>query len=133
MSNPSTADLAIAVKQARAILTSGFKTAVLTRQRETTQDREAKGSLWVSRVTLPAPAEDDARQIIFNAIETLGIGNEQYTRPTTEAVKAQWTGYRAGVSAMEPEPNVSEAEKFCGLMKEVECPITILYTYGGAH
>lgn len=42
----------------------------------------------VSRVTMPAPAEDDARQVIFNAIDALGKGDEQYTRPITEAVKA---------------------------------------------
>ncbi|MCJ1264463.1 hypothetical protein MMC22_004335 [Lobaria immixta] len=133
MSKPSKADLATAVKQARANLTAGLRTPVLTRQRETNQDREAIGSLWVSRVTFSAPAEDDARQIILNAIDILGRGDEQYTHPTTEAVQAQWTGYRAGVSGTEPEPDVSEAEKFGCLMKEVKCPVTILYMYGGAH
>lgn len=133
MSNPSLADLASAVKHARAISIAGFQKAVLTRQRETTLDRKAKGSVWVSRVTLPAPAEGDARQLIFNAIDILGRGDEQYASPKTEAIKAQWIGYRAGVSELEPEPDVSEGEKFCCLMKEVESPITILYMYGGAH
>ena len=133
MANPFKADLAAAVKQARTSLMAGLGTAVVERQRETTQDREARGSVWVGRVKFPAPAEDDARQLIFDAIRTLGRGDEKYASSRIEDVRAQWTGYRAGVSPSECEPIVSEAKKYMCLMKEVHCPMTILYVYGGAH
>ena len=125
--------LAARVKQARAAVTTRLSTAVATSQRETTSDREAKGPSWVSRVTFSPPQEHDVLQVIADAIETLGTGDEKYVCPTLEPVHAQWTGFRAGVSKQEPEPKVTEEEKYHYVMKEVENPITVLYAYGGLH
>lgn len=133
MPNPSTADLATTVKQARTAMTTRLSTAICKLQQQTTRDREAKGPMWVSRVVLPAPREDDARQTVCDAIKILGGGDEQYICPTTEDVRAQWVGHRAGVSNAEHEPVMSEAEKFRCLMREVECRTTLLYMHGGGH
>lgn len=110
-----------------------LNTPVGTLQRETKGDREAKGPSWVSRVTLLAPVENDACQIVLDAIEHLGSGNEQYTLPALDNVCAQWTGFRAGVAENEPEPKFSEADKFIRLTKEVRTPTTVLYAHGGGN
>ncbi len=133
MTTISKSELAVAVKRARDMMLSGMSGPVTKRQRETAADREAKGPSWVSRVTFPAPPEDDVRQLICDAVSALGVGDEKYTIPVIENVQAQWTGFRAHVPRMEPEPLISEVEKFDCLMREVSCPITILYAYGGAH
>ena len=73
-------DLRNRIRAIRELTTARMlSTAVSTLQRETKGDREAKGPSWVSRVTLPAPAENDACQMVVDAIERLGTGNEQYT------------------------------------------------------
>lgn len=129
----SKSELAIAVKRARDMMVIGMSGPVSKRQRETATDREAKGPSWVSRVTFPAPQEDDVLESIRDAVVALGVGDEKYTTPAIDSVGAQWTGFRANVPKMEPEPMILEAEKFECLMKEASCPMTILYVYGGAH
>ncbi|KAL9011920.1 MAG: hypothetical protein Q9173_003280 [Seirophora scorigena] len=125
-------DLGDAIKVVRTFLTARMLgTPVGTLQRETSADREASGPCWVSRVVLSAPVEQDALNIILDAVKGLGDGNERYTTPVIDNVRAQWTGYRANVQKDEPEPNISEIEKFHHLQEEVKNPITILYLHGG--
>ncbi|KAI4287400.1 MAG: hypothetical protein L6R35_003342 [Caloplaca aegaea] len=130
----SDGDLSDAIKIIRTFVTARILgTPVGTLQHETSADREARGPCWVSRVVLPAPVEKDALDIILDAVKGLGVGNERYTTPVVENVRAQWTGYRAGVPNDESEPNISEIEKFHRLQGEVENPITILYLHGGSN
>ena len=102
-------------------------------QRETSVDRKAKGPSWVSRVTLPAPTDTDIFQLLLDATRFLGDGNEKLRAPTLDSVQAQWTGFRAGVSKSEPEPKISETEKFSCLEKETQSTTTILYFHGGSN
>ncbi len=95
------------------------------------KDPGVKGPLWISRVTMPAP-EDDVRQALFRAIDGLKEGAETYTVPELKSVEAEWTGYRANVSANAPEPSITEGEKYLNLMKEVSSSVTVLYLHGGA-
>ncbi|KAI4220723.1 MAG: hypothetical protein LQ349_008016 [Xanthoria aureola] len=105
-------DLTDAIKTIRTVLTARMlATPVGTLQRET--------------------GEPDALDLIIGAVKGLGNGNEQYTIPTIENVRAQWTGHRVGVTKHEPEPNISESEKFLHLKEETKSPITILYMHGG--
>ncbi|KAL9117315.1 MAG: hypothetical protein Q9187_006151 [Circinaria calcarea] len=127
MADPTRADLAAAVKRARAMFAAGTKTAIATRQRETTIDRDAKGPSLVSRVVFPAPAEDGPRQVVLDAINTLGVGDERYKCPALVDVRAQWTGFRSGVPKDEPEPAMSEAEKFLLLIDEVRCNFFLFF------
>ncbi len=60
-----------------------------------------KGPSWVR---LPAPPEDHVRQLIYDAVSALGVGDEKYTIPVIENMQAQWTGFRAHVPRMESGP-----------------------------
>lgn len=82
---------------------------------------------------MPAPAEDDLRQLLFNTIDELKECGEEYTQPSPRPLEAEWTGYRAGASRDSPEPAISEQEKYANLMKEVSNDTTVLYFHGGAY
>lgn len=135
MAKSSRTELAALVKKGRALMAQGLVTPVVLRQQQTTGDRAAKGRVWVSRVTFPAPVEDDVRQIVLDVIEELVPGSKDkiYPHPTLANVQAQWTGFRSGVTLKEPEPAISEEEKFSNMMREVHNPTTVLYMYGGGH
>ena len=96
-------------------------------------DPEVKGPSWVSRTSFPAPKDDTngPQSLLERAIEVLGDGKGQYTRPSVEDVDARWTGHRPGVGEDEAEPSASEQQKYRGLMKDVRSPLTIMYFHGG--
>jgi len=112
---------------------SGKPQGLQKMQTMTLKDSGVKGRMWISRYTSPNPADDDARQLLFRAIDDMKEGGETYTQPEYEPVYAEWTGYRADVTKDAPEPQISEAEKYESLMKEVTSDVTILYFHGGAH
>ena len=97
------------------------------------KDPGVKGRMWVSKITLPPPPEDDVLQHVFSAIAALGNGKEAYTKPALEPVGAEWLAYRGGVSDTELEPSMAEQEKYNSLMGEVKNRITILYFHGGSN
>ena len=108
-------------------------TPITKMQRLTTKDAGVKGRIWVSKVSLRNPDEDDARQLVFKAIEEMGDGTEKWTKCDMHAVEGEWQGSRAGVSDTEPEPTgLSEKEKYAKLMAEVTSKVTLLYFHGGA-
>ena len=133
MESPTRDDLASAVHSARKAMRGSFWQPVLKRQEETTKDREARGPCWVSRLTFPAPAEPDVCQLLLATIECLGTGKEAFSCPELVDVPVHWVGRRRGVDKNASEPNISESRKFEALNGEVETPLTIMYTYGGAH
>lgn len=102
-------------------------------QLQSAKDRPADGPVWASRVTFPPP-ENAIRQALLNGIEALssdGLGT--FTSPSLVQVKAEWTGYRKGVSPTSPELDISEPQKYQNLMKEVSSNITLLYVHGGGY
>ncbi|KAH8732552.1 acetyl-hydrolase [Phaeosphaeriaceae sp. PMI808] len=102
-------------------------------QRLTTKDPGVKGKIWASKVKLAIPEEDDVRQLMFKAINDMGTGAEQWTKPNTRPLEAEWNGYRAEAKDDEPEPTgLSEQEKYDAMMKETKSKVTILYFHGGA-
>lgn len=102
-------------------------------QRLTTKDPGVKGKVWVSKVKLDVPEEDDVRQLVFKAIDDMGTGQEQWTKPETRPLEAEWNGYRADAKPEEPEPAaLSEQEKYENLIKETSSKVTMLYFHGGA-
>lgn len=133
MSEKSKRKLALEVEGIRAVLTAGMPLPITVQQQLSQGDRKGAGPCWVSRVTFPAPHENSLCELVRGAIEELGEGGEEYTMPALEPVHAQWTGFRANVSAKEPEPSISETDKYKCMMKEVTSPVTILYMYGGGH
>lgn len=122
----------LTIKIIREVL-NGEPWSISKQQKGTLKDPGVKGRMWISRVTMPAPTEDDLRQALFKAIDDMNEGDETYTRPTLEPVEAEWTGYRANVAKDAPEPSISEEEKYQNLMKEVTSDVTILYFHGGAY
>lgn len=99
----------------------------------TCRDPGVKGKIWVSKVKLEVPEEDDARQLVFKAIEEMGTGDEQWTKPDSRPLEAEWNGYRTGARDDEVEPSdLSEKEKYESLVKETSSKVTILYFHGGA-
>lgn len=89
--------------------------------------------MWISKVVLQKPEENDVREALVKAIEGLKEGGETYTLPVLKPVEAEWTGYRSDVDANAPELDISEEEKYENLMKEVKSDVTILYFHGGAY
>ncbi|KAK0117748.1 hypothetical protein ONS95_012074 [Cadophora gregata] len=105
-------------------------------QRMSLKGPEVKGRMWVSRITMPKPQEDDVRQKLFKAMQGLreeGDGEGGYTEPELRAVEAEWVGYRAGATKANVELKIPEKQKYEELMKEVQSPTTVLYFHGGAY
>lgn len=108
-------------------------TPITKLQHLTTKDAGVKGKVWVSKVQLKTPEEDDARQLVFKTVQDMGDGTEKWAKCDMHAVEGEWTGGRAAVSDTEPEPTgLSEAEKYAKLMEEVTSKVTLLYFHGGA-
>jgi acetyl esterase/lipase len=106
---------------------------ILKIQGLTTKDPGVKGKVWASKVKLASPEEDDVRQLLFKAINDMGTGDEQWTKPDTRPLEAEWNGYRAAARDDEPEPSgLSEQEKYDAMVKETTSKTTILYFHGGA-
>ncbi|KAF1932581.1 acetyl-hydrolase [Didymella exigua CBS 183.55] len=103
-------------------------------QRLTTKDPGIKGKVWVSKVKLNVPEEDDVRQLLFKAIEDMGTGKEQWTKPENRPLEAEWNGYRAQAPDPKAPQSADRDEKaeYANLMKEVSSRVTLLYFHGGA-
>lgn len=123
-------------------------------QRLTLKDPGIYGRKWVAKTTFPVPSNEkdeegqcNVRKLLWVAFDRLcergdgdgddkngaGLEEETFTRPELRPVEVEWTGYRAGVAVREPQPEVSELEKYRLLMREVESDVTILYLHGGAY
>jgi acetyl esterase/lipase len=100
----------------------------------TTKDPGIKGNVWVSKVKLDVPEEDDVRQLLFKAIEDMGTGEEQWTKPESRPLEAEWNGHRAQAPDPKASQSVERDEKaeYANLMKEVTSKVTMLYFHGGA-
>jgi acetyl esterase/lipase len=112
---------------------TGKPKSLSSSQSATLRDPGVTGKKWISRYTIPKPEEDDVRQQLFKAIDDLGDGTEIYTKPDLLPVEVEWTGYRAEAGDYDPEPDISEDEKYANLMSEVTSDVTILYFHGGAY
>lgn len=102
-------------------------------QKISMKDLGVKGAMWISKVTFPRPAEAEVLGALLKAIDYHKNGDETYKVPELADVEAEWTGFRGGVDANAPSPDVSEEENYQHLMAEVGEDITILYFHGGAY
>lgn len=109
-----------------------FSMPVGKQQKGSMRDPGIKGPMWVSKVTLAQP-ENDVQEAVFKVIEDLKQGGETYEIPGVGPVEAEWTGHRRDVGKNEPQPDISEEEKFRELRKEAPADMAILYFHGGAH
>ncbi|KAL8733058.1 MAG: hypothetical protein Q9181_003729 [Wetmoreana brouardii] len=117
----------------RSLLDSPEPTPLLKQQRWSLKDPGIRGKMWISKVTLAKPQEEDIRDILVEAIDSMKEGKGRYTIPPIVPVEAEWTGYRGNVRHDRPRLDLSEVQHYEKLMSEVTSPVTILYFHGGAH
>ncbi|KAL1617055.1 hypothetical protein SLS54_008050 [Diplodia seriata] len=119
----------------RSELSKNPPPTITEQQNTTTRIPEVKGPMWVSKVTMPAPPEDDVLQKLLQAINDMKTtGTEQYTVPPLLPVSGEWHGHRANAAKDAPEPaGLSEADKYARLMQEAGSDAVVLYFHGGAY
>ncbi|KAL9602359.1 MAG: hypothetical protein Q9219_001925 [cf. Caloplaca sp. 3 TL-2023] len=117
----------------RSILDNPEPVSLLKQQKWSLKDPGIKGKMWISKVTMAKPEEEDIRDTLIEAIDSLNDGKGTYTKPDIIPVEAEWTGYRANVRHDRPRLDLSEAQHYERLMAEVTSPVMILYFHGGAH
>jgi hypothetical protein len=104
------------------------------KQRESSRYIPARGPVWISRVTFPAPSNTSLRDALYSVIEVLKEDCHRIT-PAEETplldVGVEFIGVRRGVANDEFEPDISELEKLQALEKECTNDMTILYIHGG--
>ena len=98
-------------------------------------DRGATGPIWVSRTSLPAPPESDARERLSDVLEQLGEGTERIDAPqyAPTPIHLEWTARRVGTNNPKAqEAKISEAEKYRKLVEDNGEGTTVLYLQGGS-
>lgn len=109
-----------------------FYAPVSIQQAISAADSPATGPVWASRTTFPAPKDNALLTAVMEAIIDLGDGSStDLISPSLADVKVQWSGYRVGAKQNDTEPDISEKEKYRGLMKDTRSETTILYVHGG--
>ncbi len=105
---------------------------VTVQQRENQKDYGDGGfPLWISRVSMLPPEDDDVLQSLIHIIIHLGDGVEAFHEPTLNAVEGEWVGYRRSSGEDgERSPGV-ERSKFESLMGDVTDGLTMLFVHGG--
>ena len=122
----------LVIKTLRAMLAPHHPTPISKQQKSSLYDPGIKGNMWISKVTLPVPPQDDLVNLLNQAVEDLKQPSEIYTPAPMAAVEAEWTGYRANVDQHRPRPDLSERQHYSKLMSEVRSDTTLLYFHGGA-
>ncbi|KAM0341872.1 hypothetical protein ACHAPU_009808 [Fusarium lateritium] len=124
---------AIIIACLRVILLPKTPRSISTTQRVTLRDPGVKGRIWVSNYTSPQPPETSIRDALIAALEHVGGPACQVPELDITQVEAEWTGYRIDVARDAPLPDVSERERYHGMMRECKRPTTVLYLHGGAY
>ena len=115
-------------------LCSSKPTPISKQQRSSLRDFGIKEPTWISKVTLPPPAEaQELLDLLVSAVDALKEGSERYEIPSISPVEAEWTGYRPKAHAKQPRPDLSEAQHYAKLMSDTTSDETILYFHGGAY
>ncbi|KAI1265340.1 alpha/beta hydrolase fold-domain-containing protein [Xylariaceae sp. FL1019] len=118
----------------RAVL-HGPRRPLKQTQALTLLDPGVKGRIWISRVTAPIPPETGIRDVLLDVIHAMSetpLNEWSFGIPDLVPVEAEWTGYRAGVKADEPLPEISEEDRYEKMMAECRNKATVLYMHGGA-
>jgi hypothetical protein len=98
----------------------------------TQKDSQAKGPMWVIRTKFEKEdGRDNIRQVVKEALDCLAPCEASVGEFTVDNVKAQWTSFNPSAGEGEPEPSVSEQEKYDSMMKDITTDIVVLYAHGG--
>ena len=152
--NPSKSEILKSVQKVRKSRLQHMWKPFSVRQALTTKDKPVRGPIWVSRTEFRIDSiedqddekgnnnthsdndDNDIAQVVADAIRDLAFDDngrhENYSMPAVKSVPVEWVGWRANVwSSSDPEPSLSERDKYDNLMKEVSRPLTTLYVFGG--
>lgn len=108
------------------------KQTISEQQKGSLKTSAIKGPVWVANFSLPSPPEDDIRRVLLEVIDKFNDQRVSYTRPISTPVELEWVGFRKGVGKDEPQPQISELEKYKGLMGDVTGSGVVFFVYGGA-
>jgi hypothetical protein len=98
----------------------------------TAKDTQAKGPMWVSRTTFDKMEDSKGlKDAVVKALDNLAPGKERVGDFTIEDVNVQWTSFKRSGREKEPEPPISEQDKYDGMMKDITTDTVILYAHGG--
>ncbi|KAK2004938.1 hypothetical protein LX36DRAFT_563258 [Colletotrichum falcatum] len=109
--------------------------SITSTQKLANRNSGVKGRIWVSTYTSSVP-ETDVRDALAEAIQSLRTPDTpeiDLRLPDIVPVEGEWTGYRAGATSEERQPQIGEKEKYENLQQEVTSPLTVLYFHGGAY
>ncbi|KAK1981977.1 alpha/beta hydrolase fold-domain-containing protein [Colletotrichum cereale] len=109
--------------------------SITSTQKLANRNSGVKGRIWISTYASSVP-ETDVRDALIGAIQSLRMPDTpeiDLRLPDVVPVEGEWTGYRAGATGEERQPNIGEKEKYENLQKEVTSPLTVLYFHGGAY
>ncbi|KAF1836191.1 lipase/esteras-like protein [Decorospora gaudefroyi] len=105
---------------------------VSMQQFATTKDTQARGPMWVSRTVFSKPKDPtELKAVVREALGDLAPGRERVGDFSIDDVKVQWTSFKPSSRAKEPEPSISEQEKYGGMMQDITTDIVALYAHGG--
>jgi len=107
-------------------------TTISEQQKKSLKTPRIKGPIWVSKFKLQPPPEDSIRTLLLEVIDKFNYHNIVYARPKSSSIDLEWIGFRKGVEAETPEPQISEVEKYQGLMNDNSNPGVVMFLYGGA-
>ena len=102
---------------------------------DASRDAPARGGIWISRMSFPAPPEADLRDSLYRVCEWLKSAVHTIPPPDEVPLKdvgVEFVGRRLGVETNAPEPSIPEHEKLKALEGECESDMTILYVHGGS-
>lgn len=103
-------------------------------QQQSSRDPPARGPVWISRTSFPAPKDYGLRDVLYLICERLSIPGQTFPPASDLPLKdvgVEFTGWRPGVDDKALEPDLSEVEKLHALENECESKMTILYIHGG--
>ena len=97
------------------------------------RDPGIQGAMWVSKIAVPRPAEEDALSHLLRAVDALKDPKAVYDVPSLESVEAEWTGFRSGVGPKtKPLERLEEGDVYKRMMADTKSDVTVLYMHGGA-
>lgn len=111
----------------------GSASSLKERQLRSRIDHGPSTSLWTSQITIPAPIDSAARDVVVAAVEALGNRGWSPSSLQASSVRAEWVAIKS-----DPRATVKETEsdtqrnRYDALMRDVVGSETIIYVHGGA-
>ena len=81
--------------------------------------------VWLSRVHLPVPSQENIAQKLYEVIHSMGGGHEVLHLVNTVGVDAEWIGLCQAVMSSGEAP--SEKEKYEHLRRDASSTVVLLY------